>query len=284
MQTRTHVVIAVGAALVAAAALPAIVLPALAEPSHVLEPPYAAPSPAPPAGAPPYTAPAPAPPSPAPSARQGAPGPPAGQRAAGRGGPAQNYEVSAADLLAKASRCNQISQGMYRLDEGSPGTVPVCDANGAVFWQADMDIDCDGQSTSGCNGATDRTFQTTTAYTQSDGQPLNSEELPYIVVPNASSIWNFSSSGIRGGSVAAVIHGEKVEYAVVGDTGPPGIIGEASYGMARALGIPSDPDRGGAGEGVTYILFKDSQISTLEDRAATVQQGKELARRFVEEN
>ena len=54
----------------------------------------------------------------------------------------------------------------------------VTDANGAVFWKADMDIDCDGQRTSQCNENTDCCFQADTAFHQSDGKPLNAAKLP----------------------------------------------------------------------------------------------------------
>ena len=55
---------------------------------------------------------------------------------------------TAAQLLAKTNSCKQISNGKYKTDEDvSAKTVAICDANGAVFWKADMDIDCDGQRT-----------------------------------------------------------------------------------------------------------------------------------------
>jgi hypothetical protein len=192
--------------------------------------------------------------------------------------------VPAAALLAATGGCTRISKGMYSADSGSPATIPVCGATGAVFWKADMDIDCDGQITARCNSRTDRFFQNRTAFPQSDGKPLNAERLPYVVVPGPGAVWNHASSGIRGGGVGAVIHGDSVQYAVVGDTGPAGIIGEASYATARALGIPPDPVRGGAASGVTYILFKDSRVSPVEDHTAAVRLGDELARRFLKEN
>lgn len=192
--------------------------------------------------------------------------------------------VTAADLLAEMTSCSQISNGKYSLDVGAPATVPVCGLNGAVFWKADMDIDCDGQVTTECNKRTDPWFQDQTAFHQSDGRPLNSEELPYVVVPGPSGIWNYTDSGIRGGSVAAVIHGDEVQYAVVGDTGPTKIIGEASYAAARALGINPDPATGGAASGVTYIVFTGSRVSPIEDQEATASLGEALAEQFLEDN
>ncbi|MEU3027238.1 glycoside hydrolase family 75 protein [Streptomyces incarnatus] len=197
---------------------------------------------------------------------------------------AQEGSVSAADLLAKVKSCAQISNGKYKTDDETSATVPVCGKNGAVFWKADMDIDCDGQRTTNCNEDRDPWYQDDTAFHQSDGKPLKSESLPYVVVPSTSSIWKYSDYGIKGGGVVAVVYGDKVEYAVVGDTGPTKIIGEASYATAKALGIDPDPATGGADSGVTYILFKNSKVSPIESHSAAVSLGDQLAQQFIANN
>ncbi|MFE2637065.1 glycoside hydrolase family 75 protein [Streptomyces scopuliridis] len=288
MPPRPHVFVAASTALLAAAVIPATVLPALAVPAETPHAPAAhTPTFPDPASLAPVS-PAPASPAPASPERHGAPGPaagpPAGKESFRRDGFPEDGPVTAAGLLSRAGGCDQISNGRYRTRDSTPATIPVCDARGAVFWKADMDIDCDGQATAHCNPSADPYYQDTTAYTQADGRALNPEELPYIVVPLSSSIWNFRSSGIRGGSVAAVIHRDKVEYAVVGDTGPPGIIGEASYATARALDIVPDPAGGGVPSGVTYIVFKDSEISRLDDQETITRRGDELAKQFLRNN
>ncbi|WP_369226682.1 glycoside hydrolase family 75 protein [Streptomyces sp. R39] len=197
---------------------------------------------------------------------------------------AQEGSVSAAELLAKVTSCSQISNGKYQTDDETSATIPVCGKNGAVFWKADMDIDCDGQRTTNCNEDRDPWYQDDTAFHQSDGKPLRAESLPYVVVPSSSGIWNYSSAGIKGGGVVAVIYGNKVEYAVVGDTGPTNIIGEASYATANALGIDPDPATGGADSGVTYILFKNSKASPIESHSAAVSLGNQLAEQFLADN
>ncbi|MFB7501022.1 glycoside hydrolase family 75 protein [Streptomyces sp. NPDC056161] len=196
----------------------------------------------------------------------------------------QEGTVSAADLLAKVTSCQQISNGKYKTDDETSATIPVCGKNGAVFWKADMDIDCDGQRTSNCNEDTDPWYQDDTAFHQSDDKPLKADTLPYVVVPSSSSIWNYSGAGIKGGGVVAVIYNNKVEYAVVGDTGPTQIIGEASYATAKALGIDPDPETGGADSGVTYILFKNSQVSPIESHSGAVSRGDQLAKQFLLDN
>ncbi|MFD8303835.1 glycoside hydrolase family 75 protein [Streptomyces sp. NPDC059690] len=190
-------------------------------------------------------------------------------------------DISAADLLAKVRGCAQVSRGRYRRDEGTPATIPVCGTRDAVFWKADLDIDCDGRAGPRCNRRTDPLFSSLTAYQQSDGRYLSAERLPYIVVPAVSRIWDHRDQGVRGGSVAAVVYRDRVQYAVVGDIGPRGVIGEASYATARGLGITPDPRRGGAPSGVTYIVFKGSRVKPIEDHAAAVAAGQRLARLFV---
>jgi hypothetical protein len=190
--------------------------------------------------------------------------------------------VRAADLLDRARDCPRVSRGHYRSDEGQPADIPVCGTPEAVYWTADMDIDCDGRPGRHCNSRTDPNFLAGTALTQSDGRYLSAEELPYIVVPAPSDIWDPRDHGIRGGSVAAVVHDDQVQYAVVGDTGPSHIIGEASYATAEGLGISPDPQSGGTDSGVTYIVFRDSQVSPVESHAAAVAEGERLALRFVE--
>ncbi|GGS95404.1 glycoside hydrolase family 75 protein [Streptomyces cinerochromogenes] len=199
-------------------------------------------------------------------------------------GSAQEGTVSAADLLAKVTSCSQISNGKYKTDDETSATVPVCGKNGAVFWKADMDIDCDGQRTTNCNEDRDPWYQDDTAFHQSDGKPLKAETLPYVVVPSTSSIWNYTNAGIKGGGVVAVIYNNKVEYAVVGDTGPSKIIGEASYATAKALGIDPDPETGGTDSGVTYILFKNSKVTPIESHSAAVSLGDQLAKQFIAAN
>src|SRR3954470_10019378 len=124
---------------------------------------------------------------------------------------------TAAELLAKVTTCKQISNGRYKPTGDAPADIPVCDKTGAVFWKADMDIDCDGIRTTQCNENTDCCFQPDTAFHTSADAPLNAAQLPYVVVPSPSSIWNFQNFGIAGGGVVAVIYNNQVTYAVVGD-------------------------------------------------------------------
>ncbi|MFD0034204.1 glycoside hydrolase family 75 protein [Streptomyces sp. NPDC055059] len=210
--------------------------------------------------------------------------PDARERAPRRAGGAQEGSVMAADLLGKVKGCAQISRGRYRSDEQAPANIPVCGKGDAVYWKADMDIDCDGRPGVHCNTRTDPLFMSTTAYQDSHGSALGAESLPYVVVPGASPIWTPAAHGIRGGTVAAIIYRDKIQYAVVGDTGPNDVIGEASYATAVNLGINPDPVQGGAAGEVTYILFKNTTVRPIESHGAAVALGEAQAKKFLSVN
>jgi hypothetical protein len=196
------------------------------------------------------------------------------------GGPA-----TAAALLALTTQCNQISNGLYKADEGqsAPGDIPICGLTGAVFWKADMDVDCDGKMSTQCSTATDPDYQNQTAASDSNGDPLDAATLPYVVVPLKSTRFNYANNGLALGSVIAVIYNDKVVYAVFGDLGPSTAIGEGSYALAAALGIDPNPSTGGVDSGVTYIAFTgQSAVSTpIEDAAHTTTLGQSLSAALI---
>ncbi|MCW5252092.1 glycoside hydrolase family 75 protein [Streptomyces sp. SHP 1-2] len=273
----------------AGAALLAPALPATPAHPHPGPRPPARPAPAPAPGPGTGTArgTAPLPRAVAPPVRRGAPHAVSrGHRGAAPSGPARKEDaetpVRAADLLARMRDCDPVSSGRYRPDAGAPADIPVCGTSDAVFWKADLDIDCDGRPGEHCNADTDPHFTDATAYTGPDGRPLDAERLPYVVVPEPSEIWDHREHGIGGGSVAAVVYEDRVGYAVVGDVGPRDLIGEASYAAAESLGIDTDPRAGGAASGVSYIVFKDSRAEPIDDPAAAVAAGERLARRFAD--
>jgi hypothetical protein len=192
---------------------------------------------------------------------------------------------TAAQLLAKARGCaDKLTNRPLQTDEDTPRNVNVCGLDGAAYFTADMDIDCDGQTTKQCNENTDCCYQDDTAFHQSDGKPLDAARLPYVVLPESSQNWNWEHGGIDGGSVVAVIYRGQVTYAVVGDTDSPNKVGEASYATARSLGIDPDPKTGGVDSGVTYIVFTNAEANPIESHAAAVSVGEQAARRFIDNN
>jgi hypothetical protein len=183
-----------------------------------------------------------------------------------------------AKLLALTSNCsatNKIASdtGLFQTDSGT--TVHVCslkggtgNSGGAVYYTADMDIDCDGLTTTHCPGTgadKDPSYDDQTSFSgpnsksNTKGPSLASENTPYVVIPEEVTFPGLDQN--NGGNIVAVIYKDQIEFAVFGDQiqyqqGDPGEpIGEASVRTAVGLGIPSSPASGGVGSGVTYIAF-----------------------------
>ena len=196
--------------------------------------------------------------------------------------PPAGTPVTASDLLALAQGCKQLAgTTKFRTDSGTSQTVPVCGITGAVWWKSDLDVDCDGGQSAVCKNDPD--YQSGTAASDSKGKPLNASTLPYVVIPQSSNGFNYKTAGLKMGSVVAVIYGSKVSYGILGDVGPAGVIGEASYAMAQQLGMNPSPTSGGADSGVTYIAFTGASavVSKNEDHAQAVTVGQAAANKVI---
>jgi hypothetical protein len=86
------------------------------------------------------------------------------------------------------------------------------------------------------------------------------------------------------GSVVAVVHRDKLtlEYGIVGTEGQADIIGDASYAMAKSLGVDPDPVSGGVQTiVVTYIVFNNPSVAVTanenHDEAVTLGQAAAAA-------
>ncbi|MDB5103469.1 MAG: hypothetical protein JWP91_1158 [Fibrobacteres bacterium] len=188
---------------------------------------------------------------------------------------------NAADLLNLTKTCATHLSGAYATDDGGAKNTYICgDRKNVVYWTADMDIDCDGAVTSACNVQADPWFQEGTAF----GDNVQADKVPYFVIPNN---FNLGSNGIGGGQIAAIIYKGKLTYAVLADTGPAGIIGEASYATAKLLGIDPDPETGGTDGPVTYIVFTGTAPRAGITEAAhqdALTKGKAAADQFIKDN
>ena len=87
---------------------------------------------------------------------------------------------------------------------------------------------------------------------------VNSEIIPYIVLPAN----RFNAT--LGDFVVCEYNGKRVG-GIYADVGGANVIGEASIAMAKALGINSDPKRGGVNAGVTYYIFPGTSIGFISD-------------------
>lgn len=199
--------------------------------------------------------------------------------------PPASGPVTAAEILAVAQNCQQLAgTTRFRTDAGTSKTVPVCGLTGAVWWKSDLDVDCDGGQSATCKNDPD--YQSGTAASDSKGKALNASTLPYVVIPQSSNGFNYKTAGLKMGSVVAVIYGGKVAYGILGDVGPAGVIGEASYAMAQQLGLNPSPTSGGADSGVTYVAFTGASavVSKNEDHAQAVTLGQTAASKVIQAN
>ncbi len=176
-----------------------------------------------------------------------------------------------ARVLALTANCANRLGGDYKakIEASWPANIPICGLKGAVFWNADMDIDCDGLETKTCNLVTDPAFQSQTSATDSMGKFLDASIVPYVVIPLPSTRWDSNKAGIELGQVVLVIYQGKMAFGVFADEGPPSIIGEASVAMAKLLGVDPDPKTGGVDKGVTYVVFTGASgvVTKNEDHA-----------------
>ena len=188
---------------------------------------------------------------------------------------------TAAQLLAKTATCTPASTGKYATDEGGAATINICKSGSAYHWTSDLDIDCDGISTTRCNATTDPSYWHETSFQTSTGQFFTADVTHYFVIPLPSSRFNYGNAGIKPGNVGAVIYNNKVVYAVFADEGPDDIIGEASYATAQALGIDPNPATGGTAGPVTFIVFTGAVPSPVENNTVIDTVGANAASAFV---
>ena len=200
-------------------------------------------------------------------------------RRAGIREPGKSVGPTAADLVDRIASCDQIVGGPYAAGSSQPANISVCGLPSAVFWTADLDVDCDGKVSTKCNSMTDPWFMGQTAASDSNGDPLDAAALPYVVIPGRSTRFDYRAAGLAMGSVVAVVHGDVVVYGVLGDVGPSAYIGEASYRMAELLGIDPDPRIGGTSDEVSYIAFTGdgARVEIMEDHDEATSLGVALA-------
>ncbi|HXK18688.1 MAG TPA: glycoside hydrolase family 75 protein [Polyangiaceae bacterium] len=189
------------------------------------------------------------------SASGSSPGGAAGSSAGG----ASSGAPTAAQIMAKLGSCTAVHNPPFNPDEGSATKIDVCKTGSALWWKADMDVDCDGIQTPPCN--TDNTGQPQTSVQSNDipGGDVDPTKLPYFVMPlgNPETEW-YTAYGVDLGQVGAVIYKGQVIYGVFADQAGGNFIGEASYKMCSLfIGANNcDPNNGGIDPlDVTYVTF-----------------------------
>jgi len=139
---------------------------------------------------------------------------------------------TAAQLLAKTATCTPASTGKYATDEGGAATINICKSGSAYHWTSDLDIDCDGISTTRCNATTDPSYWHETSFQTSTGQFFTADVTHYFVIPLPSSRFNYGNAGIKPGNVGAVIY-NNTAGALNGTLGDIAAEGAASLASER---------------------------------------------------
>jgi hypothetical protein len=210
-------------------------------------------------------------------------------------------------LVATASKANctdivpdsTLNGGVGHTDNGGSGKVNLCRLNGAIYWQSGMAVDCDGRADTCANGKSlgsssatqhcpsdDPTNDDVTSFNEANGKPLQAGMVPYVVISqDITNVTGLDNSN-TGGNVVAVIYKNKLIFAVFGDQGPVGYVGESSYMTAASLGINPDPNTGGTSGPVTYIVFTGMGAvpQDLGDPLEAWQIGLPLAEQFIANN
>lgn len=108
--------------------------------------------------------------------------------------------------------------------------------DGTIFYNAKMAIDADGaeftKTTPGMTDQADTSFR----YSLPEGPSLDSDKVPYIVVPGAE----FEKPlGIQSRDIVAVVYRNRIAFAIVGDQGQK--LWESVRTSYRSQGTPPTP-------------------------------------------
>ncbi|UPT75294.1 MAG: glycoside hydrolase family 75 protein [Elusimicrobiota bacterium] len=164
-----------------------------------------------------------------------------------------------------------VNGGMFKLKPNGPAIIPTVvnvtpTGHSVVGFRAKLAIDADGDSEA---YRSDKTGQSQTALLYKNGRSLDPTRIPFIVVPTD---FGNTHPNVKLGDYATVSYGPKTIYAIVGDRGPAGVLGEASIAVARSLGINADPNRGGSNRpDFEYRIVAGSKDPQPAESAAQIQ-------------
>jgi hypothetical protein len=200
--------------------------------------------------------------------------------------------ASVTPVLGTPRLSNPVPSGdSFALDPNQPPSVPtyLADTNlkikvnnkdvpvKAIEFTTKIDIDADGDGGWYLQDKTDKMHGndgSKTAARYPNGDSLNPAKIPYVVIPLD---FGRTHPGVQMGDYVAVSYGVRTVYAIVGDKGPKGVLGEGSIALARNLKIPSNPNTGGVRSGVTYVILPGTKDASLPRTAAEIQaQGAKL--------
>ncbi len=139
-------------------------------------------------------------------------------------------QVILPELTQRFQSCDQQEPPGCKVDP-SRNTVILLFPDGPVFFDAKMAIDADGSALSKRHEFPNQP-ETALRYPTTDTS-LDSERVPYIVLPIGDLR---RTTGASVGDLAAVVKDGKLQFAIVGDVGPPPKIGEGSMKLHANLG------------------------------------------------
>lgn len=134
------------------------------------------------------------------------------------------------ELTQRFAACDRQNAPGCKVDP-SRNTAILQFPDGPVFFDAKMAIDADG-STLSKRAEFPNQPETALRY-PTTGESLDSERVPYIVLPIGDLR---RTAGVSTGDLAAVLKDGKLQFAIVGDVGPPPKIGEGSMKLHANLG------------------------------------------------
>jgi hypothetical protein len=146
-----------------------------------------------------------------------------------------------------------------RIDDGErfgrryhgSGPVTLSKDGGAFQFTGGMNVDTDGGTSK--LSKSDRYYQSQTSMQWKGGKSLDADNLPFVVLPPSLA----KATGAKLGDLVEVQQGDKRIYAIFGDVGPSGKLGEASLAAAKHFDAKAGPNRAVSGN-VTYTVLPGS--------------------------
>ncbi|KAM0752101.1 Chitosanase-domain-containing protein [Meredithblackwellia eburnea MCA 4105] len=157
------------------------------------------------------------------------------------------------------------SGGYSANGSGKDGTHICGDAKkpSYVWWASNMDVDCDGGSTSDNACSNDQSHQTQTTFKDSSGKWVDAVSIPYVVIDDDSD-FSPEKLGIQPMSAVAVVCNGKLTFGVWADTNGDGSMGEVSLKLAQTcFGSGMTGNSGHDAPDVLYVAFIGSKADTV---------------------
>ena len=164
--------------------------------------------------------------------------------------------LDSGDTLSASNRPGSTLNGGQQLNRRymGAGAVDVKTKDGKVGafqWTGGMNVDTDGGTSR--EARSDRYYQSQTSMKFAGNKSLNSDNIPYVVLPPSLA----KATGAKLGDLVEVKKNGKSMYAIYGDVGPSMKLGEGSLALAKAFDRRAGPNNG-IDSGVTYTVLPGS--------------------------